>query len=87
MSDKARFAVLICDLRPDGTLWPITQLHDLRMTALMEAPAMEVVSGQKSVDICVEPMKRALKTLLAHDSRGKLKAALREVAQMEGGAV
>lgn len=75
MSERARFEVLVCEVRADG-LWPVVRLADEEVGA---AAPMTVRSGRKAAGLAVMPLRRALTGLLRTDAAVRLREEMAEV--------
>ena len=85
MSDEAtvragRFAVLVCEVRPDG-LWPVIRYADPRRASVMKAPPMAIEGPAKTTPIALPAVKRFLEGLLDSEYRVAVRAILRELAE------
>lgn len=75
MSERAKFEVLVCEVRADG-LWPVVRLADEEAGA---AVPMTVRSGRKAAGLAVMPLRRALTGLLRTEAAVRLREEMAEV--------
>jgi hypothetical protein len=78
---KARFEVLVCEVREDG-LWPVVRLADDEPG---ESGPMVLRSGAKAVGLGVAPLRLALAGVLRSEAGMRLRAEMREILNEEAG--